>query len=483
MRATVVCALALAACTPDLPKGTTEFTAGSIRVRTDSVLDAIGVVYRLADTTLVPPLGPVRQWLRKLAPQLGDAAFMAARAPGPMPVSLVLETYAAGAAPDSACGFVAPRTRRCFGGNEAVRRDVRRFLEAARAFAPHTAGLDLMDADARRRDLADVRFALTKGKSLDSAVMSYTGYRNLSFDVTLARTLATMNTTPQLDPARATGTPPRVFLTPDAVFPVRSYRSPNYPWLALSHPMMHEVVRRLFAEHPEILQHGWNLRAALESEMASLGYPGLFWDDILGEQLVRAFEIRMLATASPSLTWAVRANALTDNIALVPWLEDALTRYEQHRDRYRDLGAFAVELAAALDTIPVDSCRAAPSPGVGLIGVARHRAVVGWMAETSPFRTRRLLVGDTVVAVDGDSVSAGGLLTPTRQLVLAWAQHLPFELGILDIRRGGHDYSVQAPISWVPRVQVRVASQALARARAPGEPLPICRWVSRAIRR
>ncbi len=39
-------------------------------------------------------------------------------------------------------------------------------------------------------------------------------------------------------------------------------------WLALAHPMMHEVVRRLFAEHPEILRHGWSLRAALESQGA-----------------------------------------------------------------------------------------------------------------------------------------------------------------------------------------------------------------------
>jgi len=86
-----------------------------------------------------------------------------------------------------------------------------------------------------------------------------------------------------------------------------------------------------------------------------------------------------------------------------------------------------------------------------------------------------------VVAVDGDSVSAGGLLTPTRQVVLAWSQHLPYELGILDIRRGGHNYEVQVPIDWVTRTQVRIPSQAPA-PHAPGTPWPICRWVSRAIR-
>jgi hypothetical protein len=117
---------------------------------------------------------------------------------------------------------------------------------------------------------------------------------------------------------------------------------------------------------------------------------------------------------------------------------------------------------------------------LGLIGVARHRAVVGWMAETSPFRSRRLVVGDTVASVDGDSVSAGGLLTPTRQLVLAWSQHLPYELSMIDIRRNGHDYEVQAPIAWAARTQVRVASQAQA---ARGAELPICRWVTRALRR
>src|SRR5258708_9895873 len=119
-------------------------------------------------------------------------------------------------------------------------------------------------------------------------------------------------------------------------------------------------------------------------------------------------EIRMLALSSPSLTWAARAEALAAHCALVPYLEDVLMRYEKNRSRWPDLGSFAGELAAALDTIPLDSCRAAPSPGLGLIGVARHRAVVGWMAETSPFRSRRLVVGGTGASVDGASGSAGG---------------------------------------------------------------------------
>jgi hypothetical protein len=465
----------------DLPRGTTEFTAGRIRVRTDSTLDVIGLVYRLADTTLVPPRGPVRHWLVALATQLGDSAFLAARAPGPMPVNLVLETYAAPLAADSVCGFVAPGMHRCFTGNAPVRREVRDFLAAAPRFAPHTLGLELLSADERRRDLSDTWVALTKGKSLDSAIMAYSGYRDMTFDVTLARTLATLNLTPTLDPARAVGDPRRIFLTPDMLFPTRSYRSPSYIWLALGHQMAHLVVERLFAEHPEILAHGWNLRSALESEMARLGYPGLFWDDILGEQLARSVTIRMLLRTNPMITWAARADALTSNMALVAWFDDVLVRYEQHRDRYPDLGTFAGELAAALDTIPVDPCRAAPSPGVGLIGVARHRAVVAWVAPNSPFRSHRLLEGDTVLAVDGDSVSAGGLLVPTRQLVLAWAQHLPYELGILDIRRGGRDYAVQVPIAWVPREQVRVPSQVRVVSRP--DSLPICRWVTRAMRR
>ncbi|MFI5214879.1 MAG: hypothetical protein ACHQU8_10110, partial [Gemmatimonadales bacterium] len=64
----VVGLVVLGACGTDLPPGTTQFTAGHIRVRTDSALDVVGVVYRLADTNLVPPRGAVRHWLITLAP-------------------------------------------------------------------------------------------------------------------------------------------------------------------------------------------------------------------------------------------------------------------------------------------------------------------------------------------------------------------------------------------------------------------------------
>jgi hypothetical protein len=476
-----ICLAAIAACSSDLPKGTTEITVGRTRVRTDSLLDVIGVVYRMADTTLVPARGPVRHWLQALQTTLNDPAIQAARAPGPMPVSLVLETYAEGERPDTACGWIAPGERRCFTGNAPVQAQVRAFIRAASSFAPRTAGLDQLSDDERRRDLADVWDALTRSRSLDSAVVAYSGYSDLRFDVTLARTLATGGTTSSVDAARALGDPPRIFLTPDAVFLTRSFRQPTYIWLSLSHQMMHIVVRRLFADHPELLRHGFALRDGVGPEMARLGYDALFWDEALGEQLARVLSIRLMQRTMPTITWAARSEALNAGMALVPWLEDALMRYEQHRDQYADLGAFAGELARALDSIPSDPCRAAPAPGVALVGVARHRAVVGWMADDSPFRAKRLLVGDTVVAIDGDSVSAGGLLTPTRQNNLAWAQHLPFELGILDIRRGGRDYSVQVPINWVPRVQVRVASQRRDTS-ATADSLPICRWVTRARR-
>jgi len=397
-----------------------------------------------------------------------------------MPVSLLLETYAAPTIPDSACGWVAPGERRCFTGNEPVLRQVRRFLEVAPSFEPRTAGLELLSPDERRRDLADVYLALTRSKSLDSAVSAYSGYPDLQFDVTLARTLTTGNTTPTLDPARQMAPERRIFLTPDLVFAERSYRSPSYIWLSLSHQMAHEVVRRLFEQQPELLRHGFPLRDAVAPEMTRLGYASLFWDEALGEQLARAISIRILSLTSPTITWAARSDAQNSNMTLVPWLEDALIRYEQSRDQYPSLGDFAGELAGMLDSIPTDGCRAAASPQVALAGVSRHRAVVGWIGEGSPFRARRLLVGDTVVAIDGDSVSAGGLMTPTRQLNIAWAQHLPYEMGILEIRRGGRDYAVSAPINWIERVQARVASQARP---APTDTLPICRWVTRALRR
>lgn len=472
--------IVVAACGSDLPQGTESFTVGHTLVRTDSVLDVVGVVYRLADTASIPPRGAVRHWLQALSLDLDNPAIQAARAPGLMPVSLVLETYVQPARADTACGWIAPGVQRCFTGNDAVRRQVRDFLSAAPAFRPRTIGLEGLSADERRRDLADVYVALSKGKSLDSAVMAYSGFRDLQFDVTLARTLTTGNTTATLDPARPYGPSPRIFLTPDHVYNSRSYRSPNYIWLALSHQMVHEVVRRIFAEHPELLRHGFALRDAVAPEMNRLGYTGLFWDESFGEQLARAITIRILALSSPSITWAARSDALTAGTTLVPWLEDALMRYEQARERYPDLGAFVGELARAMDSIPTDPCQASESPGLALIGVARHRAVVGWMADSSPFRARRLLLGDTILTIDGDSASAAGLLTPTRQVNLAWARHLPFELGILDIRRNNHDYTVQAPIRYVPRRQVRIASQQRVVA---SDTLPICRWVTRARRR
>ena len=477
-RLAVLGLLAVAACGGSLPPGTTQITVGRITVHTDSILDLVGVVYRLADTAKVPPRGPARHWLQELALHINDSAFQAVRAPGPMPVSLVLETWANADRPDTTCGWIAPQLHRCFTGDEAVQRQVRNFLRVAPSIGPLTANLDMLREQDRRQDLADVKTALTSGKSLDSAIAAYSGYTDLSFDVTLARTLPTLNTSSPVDPARAVGEPPHIFLTPDAVFAERSYRQPTYVWMFLGHQMMHQVVRRLFSEHPELLAHGFALRNAAAPEMARLGYDGLFWDEVFGEQLARTLSIRMMQLAMPTITWAVRNDALTSGMAMVPWLEDALMRYEKNRGQYHTLSDFAGELARALDSIPTDPCKAAPAPGVALVGVSRHRAVVDWMADDSPFRAKRLLVGDTVVAIDGDSVSAGGLLTPTRQVNLAWAQHLPYELGILDIRRGGKNYSVQVPISWVNQVQVRVASQR----RVASDSIPICRWVTRAKR-
>jgi hypothetical protein len=101
------------------------------------------------------------------------------------------------------------------------------------------------------------------------------------------------------------------------------------------------------------------------------------------------------------------------------------------------------------------------------------------LAPTSPFRAKRLLVGDTVLAIDGDSVSAGGLLMPTRQLLYAFSDHLPAELATRDSRRGGRPYAVSVYIDYVTRATVRVASQQ--RPAAGAEP-PICPWVRRALR-
>lgn len=481
-RHALVLLLAATACTTQLPKGTNSFTTGRTTVRADSALDLVGVVFRLADTTGVSPLGPVRDWLTALTTELGDSAFALARAIGAAPVGAILESYTGTAESDSACGLLAPGVRRCFAGGAVARTAMLRFVTAARAFAPRAAPLTLegMNAEARRVDLSDVYTALATDRSLDSAVAAYSGFADLAFDVTLARTFPTGQTSPNMDPGGARpGDTTHIFLAPDPVFPVRSYRSPEYIWLALAHQMAHVVVQRLFVRHPELIERSVRLREAVEGQMVRSGYAALFADESVGEQLARAITVRIMRQASPTVLWAARTEALNTNMAMVPWLEDALVRYEAERRRFPTLADFAGELARALDSIPMDSCRAAPSPGVTLVSSGVHRAVVAWLAPTSPFRAKRLLVGDTVLAIDGDSVSAGGLLMPTRQLLYAFSDHLPAELATLDIRRGGHAYTVSVYIDYVTRATVRVASQTRP---AAGAELPICPWVRRALR-
>ncbi|HVO35002.1 MAG TPA: hypothetical protein VMT21_05520 [Gemmatimonadales bacterium] len=506
----VTCVAALAACTSELPPGTTSFTLGRTTVRTDSTLDITGLVLRLADSTDFPTVGPLPKWKLALGTELGDSAFTLAEALGPMPVGPVLSTWAAldarrratntsdapparsvpGAsataptAPDSACGWLAAGVRRCFGGDARQRRALGAFINAAAAFVPRAAPLALagLGAPSRLQDLSDVYTALSGGRALDSVVATYTGYHDQSYDVMLARTFWPRYE-PPVDLARWTpALGNHVFLGPDPTFPDRSYRSPGYVWLTLGHQMAHFAVQRLFAEHPELLQKTVKLRAAVEGDMARTGYPPVFWDEELGEQLARAITVRALQNARPTLTWAARTEALSLNMALVPWLEDALQRYEKDRARYPTLSAFAGELATALDDVQVDSCRAAPSPGVALLGVARDRAVVGWLADDSPFRARGLAVGDTVLTIDGDSVSAGDLLTPTRQIYLTFAQHLPAELAALNVKRGARVYGVDVPIRWVSRATVRVASQARSVNQKVSGEWPICTWVRRAVR-
>ena len=480
----LACAAAAAACTSELPPGTTSFTVGHTTVRVDSALDITGLVLRLADTVDFPTVGPLPHWQLALGTELGDSAFRLARALGPTRVGPVLETWAAPTAPDSVCGWLAPLVRRCFGGDERQKRALGAFLAAAAAFVPRAAPLALegLNTASRLRDLSDVYTALADARSLDSIIAAYTGFSEQSYDVMLARTFWP-RFSPPVDPARwspAQGN--HVFLAPDPTFPDRSYRSPGYVWLTLGHQMAHFAVRRVFAEHPELLERTVRLRPTVEGDMARTGYPPVFWDEELGEQLARAVTVRALLKAKPTLTWAARTEALSLNMALVPWIEDALGRYEKDRARYPTLSSFTGELETALAAVPFDSCRAAPSPGVALIGVARSRAVVGWLADDSPFGTRGLQVGDTVLAIDGDSVSAGDLLTPTRQLYLTFAQHLPAELATLGVKRGPRSYAVDVPINWVSRATARVASQARAvNQRVNGE-WPICTWVRRALR-
>ncbi len=478
-RAPLVLALVAAACTSELPRGTTSFTLGRTTVRVDSTLDLVGLVLRLADSEDVPPLGLLQKWNVALGTERGDSAFALARALGPTPVGPVLEAYASPLTPDSACGWIAPGVHRCFTGNGQQQRALNRFINAARAFAPRAAPLTFegMNADARQRDLADVYVALAETKAPDSLLAAYSGYGGASYDITLARTFWSRQFSPTVDPvswSQALGN--RIFVTPDPAFPDRSFRLPSYVWLAVAHQMAHAVVRRLFAEHPEILERTVQLRPTVEAAMARAGYAPVFWDETLGEQLARAITIHALVVAKPTLAWPLRSEAMDANMALVPWLEDALGVYEKNRARYPTLSAFAGELTRAIAAIPLDSCRAATSPDVALIGVARNRAVVGWVGDHSPFKSRGLLVGDTVLAIDGDSVSAGGLMVPTRQLYLDFSQHLPAELATISIRRGGHVYGIEVPINWVPRAVTRVASQAHAAVE------PICTWVQRAVR-
>jgi len=469
--------LAATACGGTLPKGVDHFVVGRTTVRVDSALDYVGALWRVTDTASVPPRGPMRQWLDALRPYLGDSTFDRSRAIGLAPISLILNVWQAPNLPDTACGLLAPGERRCFTGDGPMREKVRAFFAAVHPFPP---ALDEVTADARHRDLEDVYVALTAGKSLDSAVIAYTGYRDLTFDVTLARTLPTGLTTPSLDPSTPRAPDWRIFLSPDDAYPTRSYRSPNYIWLALGHQMAHTAIRRLLADHPELVDRSIRLRPAIEGEMVRSGYQTTLWDEALAEQLARAVTARIMASARPTVTWALVTDQLGSNMALVPYLEDALMRYEAHRAQYPTLSDFAGQLGAALDSVPLDSCRAAPFPGVALIGVDRHKAYVGWISPSSPFRARGLMVGDTAVAINGDSVSAGGLLLPSRQVDMDLSQNLPFELGIIGIRRHGHDYDVEVPIQWTLRPIVRVASQN--RAAAAALQAQACRWVRRVIR-
>lgn len=478
-------AAVLTGCGTDLPEGTTEFTVGRTTVRTDSVLDDIGVVWWVADSSRVPARGPARRWYNALVTRSRDTAFAAARELGAVPVSTLLETWSAPGTPDTVCGYVAPGDRRCFTGNDELRRRITSFFTVAAAYGPRLRELALMEIDAasRRRDLADVYLALTRSRSLDSSVIAYVGYPDLRFNVTLARTFTTGNTTPHVDPARPRGPERRMYLTPDLVFPTRSYRSPTYVWLMLVHQFSHEAVRRLFEERPELLSRGFHLREALELEVARSGYAGGLWDQVLGEHLARALTIRILAQAAPTLTWAARTESLNQNMPLVAWLEDILQRYESARDTYPDLSSFAPRLGEFLETIPLDTCRGAATPGLVLVAAGRHRATVGYISPSSPFRNRNLLIGDTINTIDGDSVAASELLLPTRQLALKWSQHLPAELGVIGILRGGREYAISIPIIWQPRHAVRSPYQRRDAALEPGGEIPICRWIRTAVRR
>jgi hypothetical protein len=479
-------AAGLVACGGKLPENVDHFTVGNTTVRVDSALDVAGVLWRVADSASIPPRGPARRWLQTLTPQLGDAPFARAHEVGLAPLALLIDTWQAPERRvDTTCGMLAPGVRRCFTGNAPMKARMRAFLDAAMQYAPRLAALELelLSPDDRHQDLEDVYTALTAGKALDSAVAAYAGYDSLVFDVTLARTLPTGQTSPQVDPTVPRPPAHRIVIAPDPVFYQRSFRSPTYIWLTLSHQMAHIVVQRLLADHPELVDSTIHLRPAIEGEMVRSGYATALWNEALEEQLARAVTVRILNATNPTLLWAARAEQLQSNMALVPWLEDALVGYEEQREQFRTLSDFAPRLLAALNAVPLDSCRAAPFPDIVVVGVDRHRGVAAWMSRESPFRARGLLEGDTVTTINGDSVSGGGLLLPSRQLHLAIGQNLPYEMGIIGIRRRGRDYDVAVPIQWVRRPIVRVASQNRAAAAALGGASDACRWVRRVVRR
>ena len=211
--------------------------------------------------------------------------------------------------------------------------------------------------------------------------------------------------------------------------------------------------------------------------MVRSGYAPLFADEALGEQLARAITVRIMRAAQPHrpLGGAHRGPQHQHGAgAVARGRADALRGGARRATRASP--RFAGELARTLDSIPMDSCRAAPSPAWRWSALAC--TAPWWRGSRPPRRSAPsgLLVGDTVVAVDGDSVSAGGLLMPDAPAALRLLRPPPRRAGHLDIRRGGRVYGIQIPINWGMRAVTRVASQS----RAAVE--PICTWVRRAVR-
>ena len=199
-RASLVLALGLAACTTELPRGTTSFTLGRTTVRVDSTLDLVGLVFRLSDTSTSRPWGRSQKWNVALGTERNDSAFALARALGPTPVGPVLEEYAS-PAPDFA-PLHGSGVHRCFSGNGAQQRALNRFIAAARAFAPRAAPLTFegLNAEARQQDLSDVYVALAESKAPDSPLAAYSGYTGTTYDVVLARTFWPRQLKPSVDP-------------------------------------------------------------------------------------------------------------------------------------------------------------------------------------------------------------------------------------------------------------------------------------------